>query len=46
MRPRNKEMEIGPAMKFGKHFQAERLLDTLASRTNTFFKPEDVVNTT
>ena len=29
MRPRNKDKEIGPSMRFNSHFQAERLMETL-----------------
>lgn len=42
MRPRNKSKEIGPSMRFNSHFQAERLMESLKSNTQTFFSAKEV----
>ena len=42
MRPREKKKEIGPSMRFNSHFQAERLMDNLKNRTQTFFTRNQV----
>ena len=33
MRPRQKNREIGPSMRFNSHSQAERLMDSLKNKT-------------
>jgi len=43
MRPREKRKEIGPSMKFGSHFQAERLMEKLKDTTCAFFTQDGVV---
>ena len=42
MRPRKKNREIGPSMRFNSHSQAERLMDSLKNKTQFFFTRENV----
>ena len=42
MRPREKNREIGPSMRFNSHSQAERLMESLKNKTQQFFTREEV----
>jgi hypothetical protein len=42
MRPREKQREIVPAVRFNSHFQAERLVDLMQERTFSMFDTNSV----
>ena len=42
LRPRNKNREIGPSMRFNSHLQAERMMDNFTKNTMTYFMPREV----